>query len=499
MKPGITPLRIVTTVASGAIIVVVISAAVVALSHGGEHLSTVTEADDVTKMKLPPLFPEIMLTHSVAGVHTRPSPSTTPLATQPHVNPVQRTESTASTHTSPTPSTASMETMDTEPETEPVLLPQKPMTRFPVVCVFGTATNESQPLPADGVCDFTFYDGMYGAGPFDTLYSPRFSAPVEHVLSHASLHTATEYGLSFAYRKRAQVAQDIAMPSGLSMIEELWDRRIRHYGFLSIENYDADAFRESIRTMTQMQRHRDGKASYLAIGLFIERTEIKGALDTMRQIYTPDLIIAHGHVAYDDRKFGADCKMIFPTPFSADGRYRESQLSALAMLEDINYSTSALAVSVALFARRYKPAFPDPDTSSDVTGYSPGMQCTSYKGKHLISLTQFCTDRMYVRGHHPDVLYAGRATSSKKRQRTILYDNEFTLAEKLCLSKERHMGLSYGVAVYGLEYADHSHACPNLLTRAYARTRLAKALVRYFESRPSIDDVENNCTYIRPE
>ncbi|KAH7985648.1 hypothetical protein HPB52_025494 [Rhipicephalus sanguineus] len=74
------------------------------------------------------------------------------------------------------------------------------MTRFPLVCVFGAATNESQPLPADGVCDFTFYDGLYETGPFDTLYSPRFSAPVEHVLSHASLHSVTQYGLSFGYR-----------------------------------------------------------------------------------------------------------------------------------------------------------------------------------------------------------------------------------------------------------------------------------------------------------
>ncbi|KAL3194083.1 hypothetical protein MRX96_016229 [Rhipicephalus microplus] len=86
------------------------------------------------------------------------------------------------------------------------------MTPFPVVRVFGTATNESQPLPADGVCDYTFYDGLYDTGPFDTLYSPHFSAPVEHVLSHASLHSVTEYGLSFAYRNASQVARDLKIP-----------------------------------------------------------------------------------------------------------------------------------------------------------------------------------------------------------------------------------------------------------------------------------------------
>ncbi|KAL1470150.1 hypothetical protein MTO96_024602 [Rhipicephalus appendiculatus] len=169
------------------------------------------------------------------------------------------------------------------------------------------------------------------------------------------------------------------------------------------------------------------------------------------------------------------------------------------MLENMNYNLSSLAVSVASFARRYKPAHPDPETSPNVTGFLPGMQCSSYDGEYIIPLTEFCRDRTYVRNHLPVQNYAGRATYSKQQRRTILYDNEFTLAEKLCLTKERHLGLSYGVAVYGLEYADHSHECPSLLSGAYGRTRRAKALVRFFESKPNIDDVHDNCTSIRPE
>ncbi|XP_075726160.1 uncharacterized protein LOC142767804 [Rhipicephalus microplus] len=209
---------------------------------------------------------------------------------------------------------------------------EPPMTPFPVVCVFGTATNESQPLPADGVCDYTFYDGLYDTGPFDTLYSPHFSAPVEHVLSHASLHSITEYGLSFAYRNASQVARDLEMPAVLSTIENLWDRAIRHYGFLSIEQYNADRFREivgvlaKLHTLLQTQRSRVPGKFYFAIGLFLENNDIRGALDTMRQVRMPDLIIARGHVVYDDRKFGEECKMVFPTPFDSLGRYRESQV-----------------------------------------------------------------------------------------------------------------------------------------------------------------------------
>ncbi|KAL3222867.1 hypothetical protein MRX96_028299 [Rhipicephalus microplus] len=123
---------------------------------------------------------------------------------------VEPTESMGtSTATSPPASNTSTVT---EATTEPVFPAQPPMTPFPVVCAFGTATNESQPLSADGVCDYTFYDGLYDTGPFDTLYSPHFSAPVEHVLSHASLHSVTEYGLSFAYRNASQVARDLEIP-----------------------------------------------------------------------------------------------------------------------------------------------------------------------------------------------------------------------------------------------------------------------------------------------
>ncbi|KAL3225489.1 hypothetical protein MRX96_004612 [Rhipicephalus microplus] len=133
---------------------------------------------------------------------------------------VEPTESMGtSTATSPPASNTSTVT---EATTEPVFPAQPPMTPFPVVRVFGTATNESQPLPADGVCDYTFYDGLYDTGPFDTLCSPHFSAPVEHVLSHASLHSVTEYGLSFAYRNASQVARDLEIPEKKKILRGLW-------------------------------------------------------------------------------------------------------------------------------------------------------------------------------------------------------------------------------------------------------------------------------------
>ncbi|KAL3186259.1 hypothetical protein MRX96_027985 [Rhipicephalus microplus] len=141
---------------------------------------------------------------------TKAKKTSQPQSTDLTTTTVEPTESMGtSTATSPPASNTSTVT---EATTEPVFPAQPPVTPFPVVRVFGTATNESQPLPADGVCDYTFYDGLYDTGPFDTLYSPHFSAPVEHVLSHASLHSVTEYGLSFAYRNASQVARNLEIP-----------------------------------------------------------------------------------------------------------------------------------------------------------------------------------------------------------------------------------------------------------------------------------------------
>ncbi|XP_077491829.1 uncharacterized protein LOC144102424 [Amblyomma americanum] len=84
--------------------------------------------------------------------------------------------------------------------TRPPFPSQPPMKQFPMVCIFGVATNESVVTPADGVCDFTFYDGLY-ANPEDTLTSPSFRTAVDHVVGNALNHSITQYGLSFDFRQ----------------------------------------------------------------------------------------------------------------------------------------------------------------------------------------------------------------------------------------------------------------------------------------------------------
>ncbi|KAL3210225.1 hypothetical protein MRX96_037308 [Rhipicephalus microplus] len=105
---------------------------------------------------------------------------------------VEPTESMGtSTATSPPASNTSTVT---EATTEPVFPAQAPMTPFPVVRVFGTATNESQPLPADDVCDYTFYDGLY-----DTGRLTRFTArTLVHQLSTFSVTRRFTASLSTA-------------------------------------------------------------------------------------------------------------------------------------------------------------------------------------------------------------------------------------------------------------------------------------------------------------
>ncbi|XP_077490817.1 uncharacterized protein LOC144101519 [Amblyomma americanum] len=390
--------------------------------------------------------------------------------------------------------------------TRPPFPSQPPMKQFPMVCIFGVATNESVVTPADGVCDFTFYDGLY-ANPEDTLTSPSFRPAVDHVVGNALNHSITQYGLSFDFSKRREVARHLVTAAGRSKVVDLWKRNLRHYGFLSINSigFNATEFREAIEVLAslhillQMQRTSPQDASYLAVGFYAQDSDLREAMMIFRKVFTPDLIVAHGHIGFDDRVFETDCRMVLPTPFSAVGKYKSSQLSALAMLEGINHYTAALAVSVALFGRRYRPAHPDPEGSSEYGGFLPGKECTSYAGDYLVHYTYFCKERIFLRNLKMDIYDFGVSSFDKKEKWTIVYDTEYSIAEKLCLGKQAHTDLMYGVAAYGLEYADHSNECPSLSTSgAYGRTRLMKTLVRFFETGPSGDRMRD-CNTTTPD
>ncbi|KAH6943035.1 hypothetical protein HPB50_014126 [Hyalomma asiaticum] len=608
----------------------------------------------------------------------------------------------------------------------PVLLPaQPPMKRFPMICVFGAATNESQPLPDDGICDFTFYDGLY-AYPEDTLKSLTFRAAVEHVLSHARKHTITQYGLSFAYENRYDVARDMETKTGRSKIKELWIRKIRHYGFISIHfmgHYDTTGFRAAIdllavlRTILQGKRTREEEASYLAIGFYVEPAyivDVLASIDSITavsafgsdqiakkavkilthyKVYSHELVWfparlgeaidgipnphkrltperenshaapAHGCGTGDGDAAGEDLLTTFneitnhyklgrrtlptphkelsrgqeivprliqtdtsvashvlsrvgvvsrpsgrghrrhpQTPQTAHARARElacrpgasgpslpgplhpdwcgtgdgdaagedplttfneitnhyklgirtlptphkelstgqeiapriiqtdtfpppasmasfmpplitsrgaapayksthrsieltrplsTTTTALKMLESLKDSASALAVSVGLFGRRYKPAYTDPVSSSMTDGFLPGKPCTAYDGDYLIPYTYFCDDRTYQQNLRLDDDDWSISSFDKDGKWTVVFDTEFSIAGKLCLGKEAHMDMEYGVAAYGLEYADHSNDCRSLSTdRAYSRTKVVAALVRFFEGRPREDNMQ---------
>ncbi|XP_065311760.1 uncharacterized protein [Dermacentor albipictus] len=91
----------------------------------------------------------------------------------------------------------------------------------------------------------------------------------------------------------------------------------------------------------------------------------------------------------------------------------------------------------------------------------------------------------------PPYLYTGPKMPSKVEAEST--ENTFALCRQ-----GQAPGSELRRGVYGLEYADHSGSCPIVLSGAYARTRLAKALVRFFESRPNVDNM-TDCFDIRPE
>ncbi|XP_077547773.1 uncharacterized protein LOC144160026 [Haemaphysalis longicornis] len=98
-----------------------------------------------------------------------------------------------------------------------------------------------------------FYEGLYGPGQpqlhvVNILASAR---PLNHFASEAAAPSSTQYGLSLHYGAQAKVAQDVESHEGRRNIAELWNRRIRHYGFLNIDftRFDPKDFQDALATL----------------------------------------------------------------------------------------------------------------------------------------------------------------------------------------------------------------------------------------------------------
>ncbi|KAH6921548.1 hypothetical protein HPB50_002187 [Hyalomma asiaticum] len=74
----------------------------------------------------------------------------------------------------------------------------RPSLRGALVCTVGTKVNRSLALPADGLCDFTFFDSLQRNG-VNELSGP-FEENFRYFTEHAARHTITEYGAGFDYQ-----------------------------------------------------------------------------------------------------------------------------------------------------------------------------------------------------------------------------------------------------------------------------------------------------------
>ncbi|XP_077547774.1 uncharacterized protein LOC144160027 [Haemaphysalis longicornis] len=377
---------------------------------------------------------------------------------------------------------------------------QSPMPKSPLICIYGEATNESVEFPENGLCEFMFYEGLYGTGQpqlnvVNILASAR---PLNHFASEAAAPSSTQYGLSLRYGAQVKVAQDVESHDGRRNIAELWKRGIRHYGFLNIDftRFDAEEFRDALATLRVLNNTLQGlrtkatEVAYTGLGFYVVAGNRLSVLDALTAVYTPSFIVAHGHIGFDELEYGGKCFVYPPTIMNGAMLYEPSQLKALEMLEELNKTDAcALVVSVAMFGRKYRAV-----ENGDLR---IGTECTYHSDDYLVPYEVLCTNTAFRSNVTEDPTNKAIFSYDDATRWVVTFDNELTLRTKLCEGKSQNLALEYGVAVYGMEYSDYAVRCPDLSTHgSYTRLLMVKKVRDFLTGKFTKSDDEEHCNTI---
>ncbi|KAK8768914.1 hypothetical protein V5799_014623 [Amblyomma americanum] len=120
-----------------------------------------------------------------------------------------------------------------------------------VLCSIGSGQTEL--LPPDGLCDYTFGHHLY------TPFHKGFLGRPEHnqlmFIEAASKQTRTEYGNSFPIRSISSLLSDFEDDAAPASALYYWDKRFYHYGFVDVGL--GEGYREMRNILTALNgQHR---------------------------------------------------------------------------------------------------------------------------------------------------------------------------------------------------------------------------------------------------
>ncbi|KAL1413897.1 hypothetical protein MTO96_007946 [Rhipicephalus appendiculatus] len=212
---------------------------------------------------------------------TETTPSTTPRTVASTPPPISTTERTTAHVTVIARTTVSQAPPSTPPPPPPPPLSDSSIKPQSLLCTFGYMTTYRTKYPADGVCDYIFYDSMYknyrntllgiwGQNYRNTLLG-IWGQDVQSILTKAlqTDRTKTQFGIGFAFEHRYTLIQDLANAS----LKNFWEHNVFHFGILDCPAHgtkqaDMDEVFVALKALDgSVQRTRtSGNASFIVLG-----------------------------------------------------------------------------------------------------------------------------------------------------------------------------------------------------------------------------------------
>ncbi|XP_077490077.1 uncharacterized protein LOC144100990 isoform X2 [Amblyomma americanum] len=367
--------------------------------------------------------------------------------------------------------------------------PRYSMDIEPLVCTMGSRTNSKTMFPEDGLCEYIFFDSVYkdrrNLMSDSTGWAPDLSTFVEVNRQYST----TAFGVGFAFEKAEHVVLNLKATNP-PPLKVFWDKEIYHFGIVDTpavglyqENMNK-AF-ECLKHLRQhaSQKNQEGHMSYIVFAAsFPDDTWAAYYADQFKNVFQPDLFIAHGHYLEGDNS-RADCRVMPPTALTAPqgggSSYEHDMTTAVDSLPELDVPgivRTVFAISVTMKGRWSTPL---PGQPTDfLSRCSQNLSAAPFG-----SLEEVCNDPNFA-GRFAYSQQEASMQALHSRERLILsYDNEVGLCKKLCTVKARQPSRYFGVAVFDLDYEDFSNACASMNREgAFSRLHAVRGVLNYFRT-----------------
>ncbi|XP_065290326.1 uncharacterized protein [Dermacentor albipictus] len=324
----------------------------------------------------------------------------------------------------------------------------KPMTKTPLVCVFGNRIDWRMHFPDDGLCDLLFYDSLYGHtdNRFQTTGN-NFTADLRRWLASVKAYNITEGGLGVASTGVDQARNDISSAKGKATFKSLLGSGVYHYGVLDFAATNKTKETDITATFGLLKDLRELLISYdtknnsfdhhLAVGItyFKEvNQQIYGSIEKAISKEAIRLVILRTHLGSRDEVDREHCRITGSTVWGEPvARMHPSIEKALDYVRQRGSSFSEstrILLSVSLAGRWYASLAGGENKSA----YAVGAKCKPFEfatGMHeLDSRVTACTEQHYAahvtRDEHREVM----STYEESTGLAFVFESERTLYAK---------------------------------------------------------------------